>query len=218
MALQGGKIAGGNPERGRVEYDYYATNPKDVSNFLKTLHRDGVVFPGSSFLEPCTGGGHIVEACKSSTYLPTGQQWTTIDLVDRGYPLSAQGDFLLMNFSDTFDGIITNPPFALAAEFIDKCMHILSEDGMLAMFLKIQFLEGENRRELFHRYPPRYVYVLRSRTSTWNNGMEFNPDNGKPWAGVITYCWYVWQKGSTAEPVIRWVDESDTSSKRKSLF
>lgn len=218
MALQGGKIAGGNPERGRVALDYYATNPKDVENFLTVLHRDNVSFPGVKFLEPCVGGGHIVEACKSSTYMPIGQQWTTIDVVDRGYPLSVQGDFLLLNFPEPFDGIITNPPFALASEFIEKCIHILTKDGLLAMFLKIQFLEGENRRELFHRYPPKYVYVLRSRTSTWNNGMEYNPDDGKRWAGVITYCWYVWQKGSTSEPIIRWVDVDDYSAKPKKLF
>ena len=32
--LAGGKLAGGNPENGRVENDYYATNPKAVEMLL----------------------------------------------------------------------------------------------------------------------------------------------------------------------------------------
>ena len=33
-ALAGGKIAGGNPENGRVEHDFYATNPKAVDMLI----------------------------------------------------------------------------------------------------------------------------------------------------------------------------------------
>ena len=34
MALAGGKLAGGNPERGRVDNDFYATDPKAVEMLL----------------------------------------------------------------------------------------------------------------------------------------------------------------------------------------
>ena len=216
--MNGGKIQGGNPENGRVSLDYYATNPKDVEDILKMFYRHNISFPGNKFLEPCAGGGHIVEACKTSTYMPKDQQWTTIDIMDRGYPLTYREDFLLHHFTERFDGIITNPPFQYASEFIEKCISILSDNGLLAMFLKIQFLESEDRRDLFNQYPPKFVYVLRKRTSTWNGGKAINPENGRPWAGVITYCWYVWQKGCTSEPIIRWVDDVDTTSKVKRLF
>ena len=48
MALGGGKLAGGNPERGRVDNDFYATDPKSTKALL-----DNVKFEGNSFLEPC---------------------------------------------------------------------------------------------------------------------------------------------------------------------
>ena len=37
QTLSGGKLAGGNPENGRVENDYYATNPKAVEMFPDSL-------------------------------------------------------------------------------------------------------------------------------------------------------------------------------------
>lgn len=215
MVLSGSKMAGGNPEHGRSDLDFYATNPKDVENFLKMLYRDHIIIPGNRFLEPCAGGGHIVEACISSPYLKVNQVWDTIDIVDRGYPLTKQADFLTLNISSKYDCIISNPPYVYAADFIKKCYNLLSENGILAMFLKLQFLESEERRELFQTHPPKYVYVLRSRTAAWYQGKEFNPETGKPWSGTITYCWFVWQKGSISEPIIRWVDDVDyTASKR----
>ena len=57
--LAGGKLAGGNPERGRVDNDYYATDPKSTRALL-----DNVQFYGDEFLEPCCGGGHIAEVIK----------------------------------------------------------------------------------------------------------------------------------------------------------
>ena len=54
--LAGGKLAGGNPERGRVEDDFYATDPKSTRALLEE-----VKFEGDLFLEPCCGQGHIAK-------------------------------------------------------------------------------------------------------------------------------------------------------------
>ena len=78
-------------------------------------------------------------------------------------------------------------------------------NGQLIMFLKIQFLEGTKRKELFEKYPPKYIYVFRNRMATWNNGEPLDP-NGKRWATTMCHAWFVWEKGSTSEPVIRWLD------------
>ena len=55
--LAGGKLAGGNPENGRVENDYYATNPEAVKKLLQKYD-----FFAQTILEPCVGGGHIANA------------------------------------------------------------------------------------------------------------------------------------------------------------
>lgn len=194
--LAGGKLAGGNPEHGRVENDYYATNPKAVEMLFKKYD-----FKAKTILEPCVGGGMIANKVKE---LIPDSKIIGIDIVDRGYPNTLIRDFLTLNTNKKFDGIITNPPFSLAQEFIEKGMELLTDDGQIAMFLKIQFLEGAKRKEFYEKYPPKYIYVFRNRMATWNNGNELDP-NGKRWATTMCHAWFIWEKGSTSEPVIRWL-------------
>ena len=204
--LQGAKLAGGNPKNERVEFDFYATDPIAVHKLL-------LKYPinGSEILEPCIGNGNIAEAINS--FYTTKRNITGIDIVDRGYPNTIVHDFLTWETDKKFDCIITNPPFSLAKEFVEKSMTLLndgnSEDdgypnGQLIMFLKIQFLEGEKRKELFEKYPPKYIYVFRNRMPTWNNGEPLDP-NGKRWATTMCHAWFIWEKGSKTEPIIRWL-------------
>ena len=195
--LAGAKLAGGNPENGRVEDDYYATNPEAVKMLLTKY-----TFDAHTILEPCVGGGHIANAIND--FYTTKREITGMDLVDRGYPGTIVADFL--NKTDKkYEGIITNPPYSLAKEFVEKGMELLEDDGQMAMFLKIQFLEGAKRKELFDKYPPKYIYVFRNRMATWNSGLEKDPKTGKRWATTMCHAWFVWEKGSTSEPVVRWL-------------
>ena len=198
MSLQGAKLAGGNPENGRVENDYYATNPKAVEMLLTNY-----TFDAATILEPCVGGGHIANAINN--FFANQRVITGLDLVDRGYPNTIVQDFLTWETDRKFEGIITNPPFSLAQEFIEKGMELLTDDGQMAMFLKIQFLEGAKRKEFFEKYPPKYIYVFRNRMATWNNGNEVDPNTGKRWATTMCHAWFIWEKGSKTEPIIRWL-------------
>ena len=60
--MQGAKLAGGNPENGRVDNDFYATDPAAVDKLFAALDRVGkyLVKP-KSFLEPCVGNGNIAD-------------------------------------------------------------------------------------------------------------------------------------------------------------
>ena len=65
-----------------------------------------------------------------------------------------------MQTTEMWDGdILTNPPYKYAKEFIEHAMTIIPDGRKVFMFLKLQFLEGKARGELFKKYPPRYVYV-----------------------------------------------------------
>lgn len=204
--LQGSKLAGGNPKNERVEHDFYATDPVAVE---KLLHQYSI--NGTEVLEPCIGNGNIANALR--TFYNNTLNITGVDIVDRGYPGTIVQDFLTWETDNKYDCIITNPPFSLAKEFVEKGMTLLNEgvieedgypNGQLIMFLKIQFLEGEKRKELFDRYPPKYIYVFRNRMATWNNGQPLDP-SGKRWATTMCHAWFVWEKGSKTEPVIRWL-------------
>ena len=195
--LAGAKLAGGNPENGRVEDDYYATNPEAVKMLLTKY-----TFDAHTILEPCVGGGHIANAIND--FYTTKREITGMDLVDRGYPGTIVADFLTYKTDKKYEGIITNPPYSLAKEFVEKGMELLEDDGQMAI-LKIQFLEGAKRKELFDKYPPKYIYVFRNRMATWNSGLEKDPKTGKRWATTMCHAWFVWEKGSTSEPVVRWL-------------
>lgn len=198
QVLSGGKLAGGNPENGRVENDYYATNPKAVEMLLTNY-----TFDASTILEPCVGEGHIANAINN--FFTNKREITGIDLVDRGYPNTIVADFLTYETDKKWEGIISNPPYSLAMEFIEKGMELLEDNGQMAMFLKIQFLEGVKRKEFFEKYPPKYIYVFRNRMATWNNGQPVDPKTGKKWATTMCHAWFIWEKGSKTEPIIRWL-------------
>lgn len=203
MSLSGAQLSGGNSATERAENDFYATDPAAVVGLLHSLAKDGVCYSHKKCLEPCVGTGNIIIACD---VINVCQEWTYLDIVDRGYPYTLIQNYLTWETDERFDFIITNPPYSLASEFVEKSMELLDDNGMCCMFLKLQFLEGAKRKELFRKYPPKYIYVFRSRMATWKNGFEKNPDTGKKWAETICFAWFVWVKGNMNEPIIRWID------------
>jgi len=194
--MKSGLMLGVNPKAERQKEDFYATEPKALEIFIDKLNEDEINL--SSVWEPSCGMGHLAEVLKKNGYLELAT-----DLIDRGYGLVGVdflGDYLL-NRGNTWKGdILTNPPFKLAEKFVEKGMNILEDGNKLILFLKIQFLEGQKRKELFKKYPPKYVYVNSARQLCAKDG-EFE----KYTATTQFYAWYVWEKGFTGETIIRWI-------------
>lgn len=69
------------------------------------------------------------------------------------------------------------------------------------MFLKLQFLEGKQRKELFKKYPPKVVYVSSSRLICAKNG-----DFSEYKSSAVAYAWFVWEKGFKGDPIIKWIN------------
>lgn len=141
--------------------DYYATNPKmaeELYNFL--LKQDNIEL--SNVWEPACGEGHLAKFFENKNKL-----LLATDIVDRGYHSSTCGEqynFLNITFKEKYKGdIITNPPYKYALEFVKKSLDIIESQRYICMFLKIQFLEGKNRRKLFDEQPPKYVLVSTNR-------------------------------------------------------
>ena len=172
--------------------DYYATPPSAVEMLLELENFS------KSIMEPACGQGHIAEVLKSHGYTVCAT-----DLINRGYGVGGV-DFFNINEPTDMD-IITNPPYSMAKEFVEHAMEIITDGHKVAMFLKLTFLEGQGRRELFRKYPPKIVYVSTSRIGCAKNG-EFkkNKDGNLKADSAVAYCWYVWQKGFNGDPTLKW--------------
>lgn len=166
--------------------DYYAT-PGEAVLYLLRLEKFN-----KKIWEPACGEGHISKVLEYDCY-----EVRSSDLVDRGY---GDGGIDFLSINEPWDGdIITNPPYSLASEFLLKSMELISNGGKVAMFLKLQFLEGKTRKKIFQMYPPKIVYVSSSRINCAKNG-NFDEDK----SSAVAYGWFLWEKGFTGEPVIRW--------------
>lgn len=172
----------------REAFDYYATDPKAVEMLLELEQFAPVIW------EPACGEGHISKVLQAHGY-----QVISTDLVYRGFGDPEPLDFLKETL-DGFEGdIITNPPYSTGLEFVQRALENVRPGGKVAMFLKVQFLEGQKRGAFFKDTPPRIVYISRSRLACYKNGdMSVKPES------AIAYAWYVWEKGFTGDPVIKW--------------
>ena len=151
--------------------------------------------------ECACGEGHLSEVLKSHGY-----NVKSSDLIDRGYPGTEVIDFLNTRKSDVDvrRDIITNPPYKYAKEFVEHSLYISEPGTKIAMFLKLTFLESKSRRKLFDKYPPKVVYVSSSRLQCAKNG-DFKT-YGKSVGTAVAYAWFIWEKGFTGHPIIKWIN------------
>lgn len=172
----------------RADFDFYATDPKALELLLRKekFNRD--------IWECACGDGHLSKVLEQHGY-----NVLSTDLIQRQYGIGGV-DFLNNDF-DQFDGdIITNPPYKYAKEFVEKALELLPTGNKVAMFLKIQFLEGKARRNFFEVYPPKYIYVSTGRIRCAMNG-DFEQYSS---SSASCYAWFIWQKGFQGEPTVRW--------------
>lgn len=187
--------ASNHSDKDREKDDFYATDPNALEIFLEKLKQDNIELH-KEIWECACGQGHLSEVLKKHNY----DVYST-DKVDRGYG-DEQIDFLKEKYfdDDLKADILTNPPYKYAKEFVEKALKIQSPGYYTIMLLKIQFLEGQARRELFKKYPPKYVYVNSARQICYING-----DMSKKMSSATCYCWYIWEKGWKGETTVRWI-------------
>ncbi len=185
--------ASNHSEGERQQDDYYATEPKAVEILLENETFSHNIW------ECACGEGHISKVLEKAGY-----NVYSSDLIYRGYGDTESFNFLEDTLDD-FDGdIITNPPYKYAKEFVKTAIETIKPGHKVAMFLKLTFLESKSRRELFDKYPPKTVYVSSSRLQCAKNG-DFEK-YGKGVGTAVAYAWYVWEKGFSGDPSIRWVN------------
>ena len=178
----------------RANLDYYASDPVAGEWLLELEPQINNIW------ECAVGEGHLAEAFRKA-----GKLRVVSDLIDRGYypkniPTKYDLDFL--QFNKVWRGdIVTNPPYCSSLDWAEHQLDLIQEGRYSALFMKITFLEGKERRKFFEKYPPIRVWVSSSRIMCCKNG-DFDTYGKK--SSAACYCWFVWQKGYTGETTIKW--------------
>lgn len=181
--------ASNHTEEEREINDFYATERKATEVLLEIEKFSPVVW------ENAVGAGDIAKVLVEHGYAVRAS-----DIVNRGYPDTEIIDFLTYDKPITTD-VVSNPPYKIAAAFVEHCLDLAKEGTKVAMFLKLQFLEGKERKNFFKKYPPKIVYVSSSRLKCAKNG-----DFDKVKSSAVAFAWYIWEKGYCGDPIIKWVN------------
>lgn len=176
----------------RQAEDFYATDgTAAIPPLMKLL---GWENGGKLILENSCGQGHLAVPlmCYGHTVIAT-------DLIDRGFGIGGV-DFLQENpFLDNlpYDGIIMNPPFKQAQDFVEKSISIAP---VVCAFLRLTFLESKKRRPFFQKHPPEYVAVFSERVRCAKDGDFKNIGQA-----VVAYAWFVFKQNPTGITQVVWI-------------
>lgn len=183
--------ASNHTDKERQNEDFYATDPIAAKLLLEVEDFSNNIW------ECGCGQKHLANVFENA-----GFNVRSSDIVDRcGNEIY---DFLSSDNTSWNGDIVTNPPYKLAKEFIEKAIDIIPEGRKVAMFLKIQFLEGKERKKLFQKYPPKVIYVSSSRILCAKNA-EFEAMKAGG-GSAVAYAWYVWEKGYHGDTILKWIN------------
>ena len=181
--------ASNHTEHDRADHDYYATDPKAAELLLE-------VEPELNNIWECAcGEGHL-----ATVFDKYGKLSASTDLIYRGYGSRESVDFLAQTKAYQGD-IATNPPYKYAQQFVEHALELITEGRKVCMFLKLTFLEGKARKELFKQHPPKTVYVCSGRLKCALNG-DFEATG----QSAACYAWFIWEKGFNGKPTIEWIN------------
>lgn len=182
--------ASNHTDKERQSEDYYATTPKAAELLLE------LETFSKNIWECACGEGHL-----SKVFQKAGHSVMSTDLVDRGFGESGINFLEIDNY--VWDGdIITNPPYKYGREFVEKSLQLIPKGNKVAMFLKLQFMEGKARKKLFLENPPKTIYVSSSRLMCAKNGQFDDMIAGG--GSAVAYAWYVWEKGFNGTTQVKW--------------
>lgn len=180
----GKAYASKKPKEDRPEGDFYET-PKSLVWVAEEVIR--AEFPISArILEPCYGNGAISDELKKFGY-----EVVENDLYHGGV------DYLNVVFNEEF--VITNPPFSMWDEFVEKAKRECSKVMVIG---RLNYLGTDSRLKsgiwnnlksihCFNRY-------IDYRTRSRNDGL-FN-------VGAMATAWFIWDKSHTGDPTLHFLD------------
>lgn len=185
----------------REATDFCSTDPDCVKDLLELEQSENKIS------EPCCGSGNISKVLEEA-----GHEVISTDLCDHGYGTSGID---LLTYKDIDCSIITNPPFGIVTEFIEHMLDNLKPGHKMALFLKLQFLEGQDRyKKAFSRKQLKTVYLCAKRVACHKNNemyqrnedgtFKLDKDGDKmKIPSAVAYMRAIFESGYQGDPVIK---------------
>ena len=194
---KGKNFSANNATGKRKKSDFYEPTYTLTRKFLDVEYFN----KNSTVCEPACGGGAISKVLN--------EYWED----DKITAYDKETNFL-WDFND-YDYVITNPPFSLAFEFIQKAKQLAK--SKFALLLPLSYLHGKKRFDEIYSdrdYGLEKVYVF-TRYPMLGEPLR---EDGKYNTGMMVYAWYVWTNGYSGQPTIDWLDNNeDVLSKKDTL-
>jgi hypothetical protein len=161
----------------RKERDLYETPEWATLALLPHLPR-----PLKYLWEPAAGGGKMVNALRGAGYEVLSSD------------IDAGEDFLKNKMGPPLEAIVTNPPYALATEFIEQALRLMMPDGLVAMLLRTDFDHAKTRASMFGLCPLFAKKVVLTKRIRW-----FEDSKGSP---SFNHAWFIWDHTHKGAPTL----------------
>ena len=183
--------------------DDFPTPPWATRALMKHVIGDLAKRAKENCLEPACGAGYMAR--------PLAEYFGAVEASDAyQYGFGSIRDFLDYPFEiGSHDWVITNPPFRLAEEFVERAL-LVARKGV-AILARTVFLESVGRFDrIFQNRPPSKFAQFVERVPMVKGRVD-------PKATTATgYAWFVWEKdGWTEFPRLMWVPPCRRTLERK---
>ena len=175
--------------------DSFPTPPWATRTFLENTLGGKAALSDMTCLEPACGQGHMSKVLK--------EYFNSVDSSDiHNYGYGAVSDFTKTAFEpDSYDWVITNPPFKLAENFIDLSLKIARHG--VAMLTRTVFIESKGRFErLFSQNPPSSFAQYVERVPMVKGRLDRKAST------ATGYGWLIWDKQKLGQTYLEWIPPS----------
>ena len=183
--------------------DNFPTQPWATRALIEHVLEDRPSLKRKTCLEPACGSGYMANVLT--------EYFGSVDSSDAHfYGYGEVRDFLSYPFpSQSFDWVITNPPFRHGEEFVLRALDI-ARDGV-AIFARSVFIESIGRyRKIFKHTPP-------SKFAQFTERVPLVKGRVDPKASTATsYAWFIWEKAAGGGyPRVIWIPPCRRELERK---
>lgn len=168
----------------REDLDFYQTPAYAVKTLVERFD-----FKTDFIWEPMAGNGAIAKHL-----IDAGYSVYSTDIVERSYKLNDTLDFFKTNsFSVSGDdgySIVTNPPYALANEFLIHALRDI-KPRTCCLFLPVRYLEGRKRyNAVYTKFKPSKVFVYAQRLGCFKESdVEAGLVGERGVGSAVAYMW-----------------------------